>query len=216
MNRLRQVGSQVASLRILAASQAAAASAVVVVVVVLLLVASVVAACSSGEGAAGSTASSTPSGSGGQGMAEGPRTAGDVEGRVGEDLEVGDAVVTVRALQATFQPADPVQRLSAETPVAPADGESFYQAFVRVLNTGVTPLRIDPRDFTMAIGGRVVAVEPTRSGPAARSLLHGASLDLLLTFKGEAGREPVLLYDPEWYDGTIRVGLEAGTTTTTE
>lgn len=186
---------------------------IVILAVALLWTFSLV-SCSGDEVSGGSTASSVAGGGSGQGPGSGGRISGEVDGRVGEDIEVGEAVVTVRALQATFQPADPPQRLSLETPVAPADGESFYQAFVRVLNTGVTPLRVDPRDFTLVIGGRIVAMEPTRSGPAARSLLRGASLDLLLTFKGEAGQEPVLLYDPEWHEGTIRVTAGAATTTT--
>ncbi len=155
------------------------------------------------------------SGMGGGGSSPGGRPSGEVEGLVGEDIELGEAVVTVRALQPTFQPADPVQRLSPETPVAPADNESFYQAFVRILNRGVPPLRVDPQDFTLLLGGRVHALEPTRSGPAARSLLKNASLDLLLTFKGEAGQQPVLLYSPEWFEGTLRVSLPVDTTTTT-
>lgn len=171
-----------------------------------------VAACSPAPGVSTSPDTKT-SGSGVSGSGGSSR---EVRGRVGQDLEVGNAVITVRALQATFQPADPVQRLSGETPVAPAEGESFYQAFVRVLNKGIMPLRVDPLDFSLAVGPRVVTVEPTRSGPAARSLLEGASLDLLLTFKGPVGQPPELLYNPEWYEGTIRVSAGAQATTTSD
>lgn len=136
---------------------------------------------------------------------EGGSEHGDVVGLVGETIKVGSATITVRALQATFQPAMPAQRLSEQTPSAPASGESFYQAYVRVENSAVTPLRVDPADFVCVVGDRVVRVEPTRSGPFPRSLLKNTSLDLLLTFKGGAGFEPFLLYDPPWYDGTIRV-----------
>jgi hypothetical protein len=187
---------------------------IMVILAVVVLSAVGLVACSRDGVTSGSTGSSLTTGGSEQGSGGGGRVSGDLSGRVGEDIKVGEAVVTVRALQPTFQPADPVQRLSLETPAAPADGESFYQAFVRVLNKGVVPLRVDPRDFTLAIGARVVAVEPTRSGPAARSLLRGASLDLILTFKGEAGQEPILLYDPEWYEGTIRVTMKGVTTTT--
>jgi hypothetical protein len=124
---------------------------------------------------------------------------------VGESIKVGDAVITVRALQPTFHPVFPDQRLSEQTPVAPEGDESFYQAYVTVANTGVMPLRVDALDFACAVGSTVVAVEPTRSGPPARSLLKNSSLDLLLTFRARAGYEPVLLYSPPWYDGTIRV-----------
>ena len=145
--------------------------------------------------------------------------SGNIEGTVGEDVAVGDAIVTVRALQSTFQPATPAQRLSESTPVAPGAGESFYQAYVRVKNTVVPPLRVDPQDFSCAIGGTVVSVEPTRSGPYARSLLETTSIDLLLTFKGPAGYQPVLMYRPVWYNGVVSIRtkaeVEESTTTTT-
>lgn len=163
-------------------------------------------ACSSDEDGDSST-SSTRAGS---------SSSGDVDGRVGSDIEAGDAVITVRALTATFQPAMPVRRLSEQTPVSPEAGESFYQAFVRVQNNAVPPLRVDAADFTLAVGDSVVGVEPTRSGPLARSLLLGTSLDLVLTFKADAGYEPVLLYSPAWYDGTIRVTSAPGGSTTTD
>lgn len=143
--------------------------------------------------------------------------SGDIDGLVGDSLEVGAALMTVRALQATFQPASPAQRLSDQSPAAPETGESFYQAYVRVENRGTDPIRVDPNDFACAIGDTVAAVEPTRSGPLPRSLLKNASLDLILTFKGPAGYEPVLLYDPPWYRGTVRVtppATEEDTTTT--
>jgi hypothetical protein len=132
--------------------------------------------------------------------------SGDIEGVIGAKIEVGDAVVTVRAVQPTFQPAMPTQRLSEETPSAPSAGQSFYQAYVRVENTGLAPLRVDPNDFACAVGDSVVSIEPTRSGPYPRSLLEHTSLDLLLTFKGPAGFQPVLFYSPSWYKGVISVG----------
>jgi hypothetical protein len=109
----------------------------------------------------------------------------------------------------------PEQRLSGETPTAPAAGESFYQAYVRVKNTGVTPLRVDPEEFVCAVGNSVVTIEPTRSGPFSRSLLKNTSLDLLLTFKGPAGFQPILLYRPSWYQGVISVSPQTEETTTT-
>ena len=59
------------------------------------------------------------------------------------------------------------------------------------------------------IGDKVVGIEPTRSGPYARSLLENTSIDLLLTFEGPAGFQPELLYDPPWYDGMISIRPEA-------
>lgn len=131
--------------------------------------------------------------------------SGDIEGTVGDKIKVGDAIVTVRALQATFQPAVPEQRLSEQTPPAPGSGESFYQAYVTVENTEVAPIRADARDFSCAVGDSMVAIEPTRSGPLARSLLKNTSLDLLLTFKAQAGYQPILVYRPSWYSGVITV-----------
>lgn len=141
--------------------------------------------------------------------------SGDIEGYVGEEIEAGKAIITVRALQATFQPAMPAQRLSDQTPTAPAAGESFYQAYVRVKNTDVPPLRVDPKDFTCGVGSSVVGIEATRSGPLPRSLLQNTSLDLLLTFKASSGFEPVLIYSPSWYEGTIRVSPQGNETTST-
>ncbi len=156
---------------------------------------------SSGDSSSGGgTTSSTSAGS---------SQSGDIRGVLGEDITVGDALITVRALQSTFQPAMPAQRLNASTPSAPGVGESFYQAYVRVTNTEVTPLRVDPEDFLCRIGDKVVSIEPTRSGPAARSLLKNTSLDLLLTFKGPAGFQPDLIYDPPWYNGMITIGPAA-------
>lgn len=144
---------------------------------------------------------------------EGPES-GDVEGAVGQQIALGTAVVMVRALHSTFQPAAPAQRLSEATPTAPGVGETFYQAYVRVENTAVTPIRVDAEDFVCAVGGAVVAVEPTRSGPFPRSLLKNTSLDLLLTFRAPAGYQPMLIYSPSWYDGTISISPEAEETTT--
>ena len=75
---------------------------------------------------------------------------------------------------------------------------------------------MDPEDFACAVGNAVVGIEATWSGPVARSLLKNSSLDLLVTFKGKAGYEPVLLYSPSWYDGTIRIKNASASTTTTK
>jgi hypothetical protein len=164
--------------------------------------------CDSGsKGDAGGSTTSSESSQGAK--------SGDIEGRVGAAVAVGDAVVTVRALQATFQPAMPAQRLSEQTPSAPGAGESLFQAYVRVENRGATPIRVDPADFACAVGNSVVRIEPTRSGPLPRSLLEHTSLDLLLTFKAQVGFEPVLIYNPPWYDGTIRISPQSEETTST-
>jgi hypothetical protein len=153
-------------------------------------------ACHSQDDTSGSTSSSTDTVS---------TPSGDIEATVGEEIKVGRALVTVRALQPTFNPVAPEQRLSEQVPASPGGNESFYQAYVKIENDGAAPLRVDAEDFACAVGSNVVGIEPTWSGPAPRSLLKNSSLDLLVTFKAKAGYEPVLLYSPSWYDGTVRV-----------
>lgn len=141
------------------------------------------------------------------GGSTGVTTAGGVSGdqvvAIGETVDLGGAVINVRALQDAFQPVTPAQKMSDESPVPPASGETFYQAYVRVENKGALPLRVDPEHFACQIGNHVSTIEPTRSGPPARSLIYNTSLDLLLTFRGPAGRDPLLIYSPPWYDGII-------------
>jgi hypothetical protein len=130
-------------------------------------------------------------------------SSGNVEGGVNTGVTVGDAVITVKSLQAAFQPISPAQKLSDEALVAPAAGVTFYQAYVRIENRGQFPLRIDAEDFVCRIGNTISTLEPTRSGPAARSIINGASIDLVLTFRGATGAEPTLIYTPPWYSGLI-------------
>jgi hypothetical protein len=185
------------------APRMAALLLILIIFLAVISCAAWVVACDSKDGKTvdGETTSSTE---------KGESESGDIEGVLGEEIKVGDAIITVRALQATFQPAIPEQRLSEQTPSAPAAGESFYQAYVRVENKeAVTPIRVDPEDFACAVGDAVVGIEPTRSGPFSRSLLKNTSLDLLLTFKAPAGFEPILIYSPPWHKGVIRVSPEA-------
>lgn len=144
----------------------------------------------------------------------GGQPSGDLEGVVGDAIKVAKAVITVRVLDATFNPVSPEQRMSEQTPSAPDGDESFYQAYVRIQNKGSTPIRVDPKDFACAVGNAVVGMEPTWSGPVARSLLKNSSLDLLVSFKAKAGYEPVLLYSPSWYKGTVRIRNASATTST--
>jgi hypothetical protein len=127
----------------------------------------------------------------------------NVVGGVGSPVSVGNAVITVKSLQAAFQPVSPAQRLSDEALVAPAAGITFYQAYVHIENRGQFPLRVDPEDFVCQIGNVLSTIEPTRSGPQARSIIYGTSLDLLLTFRGATGAEPTLVYNPPWYPTLI-------------
>jgi len=207
-SRLSRLGSR-ARREDMAGPRARRVTALLLLLIGLACVPVVLGCSGEEEQADGETTSSSISGDGSQ--------SGDIEGAVGEALEVGGALVTVKALHSTFQPATPVQRLSEQTPTAPEAGESFYQAQVRVENRETDPIRVDPNHFACAIGDTVSRIEPTRSGPLPRSLLKNASVDLLLTFKGPAGYEPILLYNPPWYRGTVRVSpqvLEETTTTT--
>jgi hypothetical protein len=162
-------------------------------------------ACSSGSGQATETSVTTGAGS---------APSGDIEASVGEVIKIGKVAITVRGLAATFNPVTPEQRMSEQTPSAPGGSESFYQAYVKVENKGVAPVRVDPEDFVCAVGNSVVGIESTWSGPMARSLLKNTSIELLITFKAKAGYEPVLLYSPSWYKGTIRVRQPSPPTTT--
>jgi len=152
--------------------------------------------CDSSEDEGGATGSST------QGSKE---QSGDIEGLVDKTIAVGEANVIVRALEETFQPAQPSQRLSTVDPSPPGSGESLYQAYIRVQNLGVTPVRVDPADFVCLVGNEMVSIEEALSGPPARSILKNTSLDLVLTFKGEAGAVPELYYYPPWYNGTLHI-----------
>lgn len=144
-------------------------------------------------------------------------TAGNLTGGIGSPVTVGDAVITVKSLQAAFQPVTPPQRLSDEALIAPASGITFYQAIVHIENRGQVPLRIDPEDFFCKVTNTVSTLEPTRSGPAARSIIFGTSLDLLLTFRGVAGAQATLIYRPPWYPGVVSfsVGGQSSSTSTT-
>jgi hypothetical protein len=179
----------------------------VVIVLAVALSLGGAAACDQGSGSRVTTTS----------LGDDGAPSGNIEGGVGAPIVVGDAILTVSALQDAFQPAMPVQKLSDEALTAPDAGEGFYQAYVRVENTGDSPLRVDAEHFACAIGNTVVNIEPTRSGPTARSIIKGASLDVVLTFKGPTGSDPILIYSPPWYNGTITVSSQAqtaGTTTT--
>jgi hypothetical protein len=180
-------------------------------VLVLVLCTAVAAAC--GSSVAGTGSGSKPSGG---------SASGNFEGGIGSGVAVGDAVITVKSFQAAFQPVSPAQKLSDDALAAPAAGVTFYQAYVRIENRSLFPLRVDPEDFLCRIGNTLSLLEPTRSGPVARSIIYGTSIDLVLTFRGVAGAEPILVYSPEWYSGVISFsastqsqGAVTGQTTTT-
>ena len=128
-----------------------------------------VTACSSGDGGDGDTTTTEA----------GDEPSGDIEGTVGATLKVGKAVITVRVLDATFNPVVPEQRMSEQTPSAPSGDESFYQAYVKIENKGAMPIRVDPEDFACAVGStrgghRADVVGPHRPEPSQEQLARPA------------------------------------------
>jgi hypothetical protein len=84
-----------------------------------------------------------------------------------------------------------------------AEGQVFYQALVRIDNRGSGAVRADPYHFTLIAASAGYSIDPSRSGPIARTLLPGASFDFVLTFRGQEVPEPELLYSPKWFNGTV-------------
>ncbi len=132
-------------------------------------------------------------------------TSGEVKAVVGKSVTLGKAAVVVSSLAPTQQPALPDVTMSRGGWPAPAEGEVYYQARVRVANAGKKPVRVDPWDFVLVSGDAVHSLEPGASGPPARSLLPGTSLSLILSYRVPAGTTPVLVYEPEWFPGSLRV-----------
>lgn len=121
--------------------------------------------------------------------------------------------MTVKSLEETVNPVPPLHPVSNKASSPLGAKQSFYQASVRVENAGDMPLSIDVSQFSCAVGNVTVAVDEARSGPPGRSLLRGTSIDLLLTFMGDAGYQPELFYRPSGYNGVVRI--KAAETTST-
>jgi hypothetical protein len=119
-----------------------------------------------------------------------------VKAAVGETVKLGDAEAVVTAFSPTAHPARPVQPLHAGAAPPARAGETFYQAYVWIKNGGTSVVRVDPRDFDLAVGDGYASVDPTRTGPGARSLLPGASLDLIVTFRAPLGEKVNLRWRP--------------------
>ena len=139
------------------------------------------------------------------GVSRGDAGAQQIAVAPGETATAGEVEVVVTALAPVDEPVRPDAVVDAGEPPALGDGQSFYQAFVQVKNGGDAPVRIDPREFWLADGDKLVAVDGTRSGPPARSLLHGASINSILTFRARSGLAPQLVYRPGWFDGSVVV-----------
>ncbi|OPZ77097.1 MAG: hypothetical protein BWY79_01313 [Actinobacteria bacterium ADurb.Bin444] len=165
---------------------------VVIASTVALSLTGIVAGC--GKGAGGATTVTT-------GSTGGKPTTQRV--RVGEQVAVGDVRVLVPVSTLTATPARPMYPVATVSGVRPGPGETYYQAVVRIENAGQKPVRVDPRDFSAMVGRASAPLDISRSGPEARTLLHGTSLELILTFVVPDGAEPDLVHHPSWLNGTL-------------
>ena len=114
---------------------------------------------------------------------------------VGDVVMDGDLSLVVTSLTPMTVPTGP--RYPMTEGVVALDlsaGESYYQVFARVENKGAGVVRFDPEDFSLDADGVLVGPDPSLTGPGARSLLHGASLNFILTFIGPEGLAPRLVY----------------------
>jgi hypothetical protein len=125
---------------------------------------------------------------------------------IGQVVRMDQARVSVTSMAPVAQPARPDVLIAPGESPDLAPGEVFYQARVRLENRGARALRMDPRDFSLVGKGEMISIDPTASGPPARSLLPGTSLDIILTFRAPSDLSPLeLVYDPPWFDGDLRV-----------
>ena len=144
---------------------------------------------------ASSTTITTGTGSGGK-----PTT---LEYGVGETAVAGDVKIMVPVLTLTAVPARPLYPLSSGAARVLAEGETYYQAIVRIENAGDATVRVDPADFSAMVGRSAAPMDRLRSGPSARTLLHGTSLEVILTYVVPEGSSPELVYHPPWLNGTM-------------
>ncbi len=126
-----------------------------------------------------------------------------LELRVGEQATVGDVKVLVPVAMLTATPTRPMYPMASVSGVRPGQGETYYQAVVRVENAGSNAVRVDPHEFSAMLGRTAAPLDASRSGPAARTLLHGTSLEVILTYVVPEGTEPELVYHPHWLNGTL-------------
>lgn len=115
---------------------------------------------------------------------------------VGQHFAVGGMTIVITTLGETGTPTGARYPIDDGRGRAAQAGQSFYQAFARAENAGDTPMRVDPLDFFLDAGGALLSVDPTHTGPGARSLIRGASFDFIVTFLGPAGVDPRLVYRP--------------------
>lgn len=128
----------------------------------------------------------------------------EVKAAVGETISVGSAKVAVTVFTPTEHPTLPPDSLDSGVAAPAGAGETFYQAFVWIKNAGKEVVRADPRDFDLVVGDGYVSLDPARSGPSTRSLLPGASLNVIVTFRAPTGAEPELRWRPLGGGVTVR------------
>lgn len=120
----------------------------------------------------------------------------EVKAAVGETVTLGGVKAAVTVFTPTNSPSLPPDPLYSGAAAPALVGETFYQAFVWIKNAGKVVVRVDPHDFDLVVDGGHVSLDPARSGPSARSLLPGASLNLIVTFRAPTGAEPELRWRP--------------------
>jgi hypothetical protein len=133
---------------------------------------------------------------------------GQVETVIGEEVNLAGVTVLTAAISQTGRPALPDSTVQGGPPPGPGSG-NYYQAFLVIRNASRTPVRVEPSEFTLEADGHTFYIDPARSGPSSRTLLPGASLDVILTFPAPADLQPSLVYRPVWFRGTLTVKGEA-------
>lgn len=129
----------------------------------------------------------------------------EMKAAVGETITLGGAQAAVTVFTPTDYPSLPPDPLYSGVAAPVGAGMTFYQAFVWIKNAGPEVVRADPHDFDLTLGDAHVSLDPARSGPSARSLLPGASLNLIVTFRVPVGAEPELRWRPFGGGETVRL-----------
>ncbi len=129
--------------------------------------------------------------------------SGDVAAGVGEPVMLGSVRVNVTSLSTTSRPTTP-HRSVDEAAAVPSSGD-FVQAFVYVQNRSADAVRVEPFDFMLVAEGHGSKPVSGLTGPPARTLLPGASLDLIVTFAAPEGEISGLVYSPRWFPGSLSV-----------
>lgn len=126
-----------------------------------------------------------------------------IDHSVGSPLTVGDIGLHVLMWTPVEKPIRPLYPLDRRPVATPGPTVVFYQGIIRVANNGKGTVWVDPHDFSAVFDSGRSSVIETWSGPPARTLLHGASLDVFVTFLVPKGEKAELVYRPAWLNGYI-------------